>query len=275
MATIRVQSDGDPFPGKAGNPLVNDGSTRIFDDSSIIADQEHDFSIKYRGGSNTINPQVVDPDQPIGITTTGVVIYSPIASSAVLPVSTVSSVPGYNWNIIENNTEFFLDNAGGKPENGGEYRYRSSAFYKKALIDAGSSLTNLSTYYTGGLLHSDGHSKIVGFAFDGYPIYGPMGYTSAEDNTSAVVRMVSGYETRTVPLTNRLSDYSQIAAGRYIEDYVFTSSGTLDEFNGRYCVTPDYTNGTYAYFLTFSDSLFNTPAYPYVVGPRTKEQRIS
>ncbi len=38
----------------------------------------------------------------------------------------------------------------------------------------------------------------------------------------------------------------------------------LDEFNGRYCVTPDYPNGTYAYFVAISSS--GTPVFPYNIG---------
>ncbi len=36
-------------------------------------------------------------------------------------------------------------------------------------------------------------------------------------------------------------------------------SGTLDEYNGRFTRTPEYPEGTYAYFLT---------AWPYLIGPR-------
>jgi hypothetical protein len=39
----------------------------------------------------------------------------------------------------------------------------------------------------------------------------------------------------------------------------------LDEYNGRWCVTPEYPSGTYAYFVTYSSSW--TLAYPYVIGP--------
>lgn len=39
---------------------------------------------------------------------------------------------------------------------------------------------------------------------------------------------------------------------------------TLDRFNGRYCVTPDFPNGTYAYFCTIDDA--GGPVYPYVLG---------
>jgi len=39
----------------------------------------------------------------------------------------------------------------------------------------------------------------------------------------------------------------------------------LDEHNGRFCVTPEYPNGVYAYFCTVDEN-WNS-AYPYVVGP--------
>ena len=278
MATLRITSDGDPYPAKAGHNGTgvpkNDGTSRTFEDGSSIADQTHLFNIKYRGGSNTNNPQVVDKESPIGITTTGVVMHSPMATSSVLPVSGQAAPPGYHWNVNENPTEFFLDPCGGRPENGSEYRYRSGKFYKNGFDD-NTTFNESSSYYSSGVLHPDGHSKIVGFAFDGFPIYGPMGYNSPLNSSSGVIQMVSGYEIRPTPLASRLSGYGVISAGKFCEDYEFTNTGTLDQYNGRYCVTPDYTNGTYAYFLTFSDNQFQTPAYPYIVGRSTKEQRTS
>ena len=43
--------------------------------------------------------------------------------------------------------------------------------------------------------------------------------------------------------------------GFFVEDYTFknsTDESTLDENNGRFCITPDYPNGTYAYFMTIN-----------------------
>ncbi len=34
---------------------------------------------------------------------------------------------------------------------------------------------------------------------------------------------------------------------------------TLDEYNGRDCVTPEYPNGTYAY--SFTEDMAGTPTY--------------
>lgn len=40
--------------------------------------------------------------------------------------------------------------------------------------------------------------------------------------------------------------------------------GDLDTHNGRYCVTPEYPDGTYAYFLTTASG--GEPQYPYCIG---------
>ena len=57
--------------------------------------------------------------------------------------------------------------------------------------------------------------------------------------------------------------------GYFREDYEFIAHPGQDEFldvhNGRWCVTPEYPNGTYAYFATVDEN-WNS-AYPYVVGP--------
>ncbi|MDB5282083.1 MAG: hypothetical protein JWO06_1158, partial [Bacteroidota bacterium] len=54
--------------------------------------------------------------------------------------------------------------------------------------------------------------------------------------------------------------------GSFIQDYIFVSgSGDLDVHNGRFCVTPEYPNGTYAYFVTLDSTLY--PVYPFVIGP--------
>jgi hypothetical protein len=54
--------------------------------------------------------------------------------------------------------------------------------------------------------------------------------------------------------------------GYYLEDYSFTAgAGDLDQYNGRFAVTPEYPNGTYAYFATMDAS--GKAAYPYIVGP--------
>ena len=54
--------------------------------------------------------------------------------------------------------------------------------------------------------------------------------------------------------------------GTFIEDYEYVEGlGNLDRYNGRYCVTPEYPNGVYAYFCTI-DGVSGKPKFPYFVG---------
>ena len=107
------------------------------------------------------------------------------------------------------------------------------------------------------------HSPIIGFAYDGNPIYGPFGHENPLDSTSSIVRMTSGYS-----LSGSRSDgpsLTQYPLGTFVNDYTYThKSGTLDQNNGRFCITPDFPKGTYAYFLTIDSN--QVPQYPYILG---------
>jgi hypothetical protein len=156
------------------------------------------------------------------------------------------------------------------------------------------------------------HSPIIGWAYDGYPIYGPYGYSISNDASSGVRRMVSGYVQRdgthgTDSVASNLTTipawyarfrqahfgggYSTVATtarapvagtnllGTFGEDFSYygdltnaatgrvyfpgTNTFDLDVYNGRYCVTPDYPGGTYAYFLDLDSN--SVPAYPYAI----------
>jgi hypothetical protein len=107
------------------------------------------------------------------------------------------------------------------------------------------------------------HSPIIGFAYDGNPIYGPFGNEDPLNPNSSIVRMTSSYSlngTRSGGPT-----ISKYALGTFINDYTYAhKSGSLDENNGRFCVTPDFPEGTYAYFLTINSN--QIPQFPYVLG---------
>ena len=123
------------------------------------------------------------------------------------------------------------------------------------------------------------HSDLIGYAFDGYPIYGAYGYANA-DGSGGIARMRSSYQLRSITERTTLPNGTvlnsnqygpaiggQYPLGAYIEDYAFVAgSGDLDVHNGRFCITPEYPAGTYAYFVTINDQ--DAPAYPYVIGPQ-------
>ena len=118
------------------------------------------------------------------------------------------------------------------------------------------------------------HSPIIGWAYDGNPIYGPYGYSNPEDNTSPVTLLQSGYSVNTSLVEDRPTQFS---SGYFIEDHTFTNSGNLDVHNGRVCKTPEFPKGVYAYFVgVTTDTGTGTliPQYPYFVGDRYRSQYI-
>jgi YHYH protein/Secretion system C-terminal sorting domain len=109
------------------------------------------------------------------------------------------------------------------------------------------------------------HAPIVGFAWDGFPIYGAYAYTNT-NGTGAIKRMVSSYVLNTAATSRTLGPpvNGTYPLGSMCEDYVYTNgAGDLDQYNGRFCITPDYPSGTYCYFTTIDAS--GTPAYPFVL----------
>ena len=149
------------------------------------------------------------------------------------------------------------------------------------------------------------HSPILAWTADGFPVYGPYGYSNSTNANSGIRRMVSGYILRngqdgtsnlnlngrtTIPqwavrlynvasnqpgpnvsATYPLGDYME--DNDYLGDLMNTNTGTnfqqsvdfdLDQFNGRWCVTPEFPNGTYAYFVAINSN--GTPAFPYDIG---------
>ena len=110
---------------------------------------------------------------------------------------------------------------------------------------------------------SKSHSPIIGFAYDGNPIYGAFGYENPLDSTSSIIRMTSSYS---INGTRRNGpSLTTYPLGSFNNDYTYThKSGTLDENNGRFCITPDFPKGTYAYFITIDSN--QVPQYPYIIG---------
>ena len=129
----------------------------------------------------------------------------------------------------------------------------------------------LINYLGGSLTQADGHSKILGWSLDGYPVYGPYGYNQPLDPNSGIRAMVSGYTLydNIQKVKARIADGATNTTihplGMFIQDYYYSGTGDLDQSNGRYCVTPDYPAGTYAYFVTVNTSTGRT-VYPYVIG---------
>lgn len=127
------------------------------------------------------------------------------------------------------------------------------------------------------VIDSTSHSPLLGFAYDGFPIYGAFAHKNT-DGSGGIVRMKSGWKLRNIAKRTTLYTGETVKTGPdvsntyplgyFIEDYEYAQSpqpDMLDIHNGRFCVTPEYPQGTYCYFATV-DEKWNS-AYPYVIGP--------
>jgi hypothetical protein len=117
------------------------------------------------------------------------------------------------------------------------------------------------------------HSPIIGWSYDGIPIYGPFGYSDPENFGSPIKLLQSGYSLITVE--NRISTI-QYPLGYFVDDYEFTNYGDLDEYNGRFCKTPEFPDGVYAYFATAKLNSNNNyiGVFPYFIGKYYRSKLI-
>ena len=98
---------------------------------------------------------------------------------------------------------------------------------------------------------SDGGRKmaLLGWAFDGFPIYGPLIPADDTQPTGAVRAARSSYRLRSGsrPANSPGGAYD----GTFTEDWIYVAgAGDLDESNGRFGPTPEFPQGTYYYVVT-------------------------
>ncbi len=188
-------------------------------------------------------------------------------------------------------------------QNTGEYHNHADPIGLRYTLGDHVDFNPVTKIYTESTNAPTKHSPILGWVRDGYPIYGPYGYSNPTNPASGVRRMVSGYQLRngqngaddvtasgrTLPawmLRNNGNTAqtgptvnSTYPLGRYLQDYAYLGdltnslTGTnyqlgtdfdLNEYDVRWCVTPEFPGGTYAYFVTIDAN--GTPIAPWNVG---------
>ncbi len=212
------------------------------------------FKIKLNPTQNTGTP-IVAPYGHIGIFTNGMSMYNPLDAKSWEDENTWFQNAYYFEHI---NLQTF-DICVGHPN--GNFEYHSHVSPKCYWDETNSTV----------------HAPLIGFAFDGFPIYGSYGFTNT-NGTGPIIKINSSYRLRNITDRTTLPDGTVVASnligppistyplGAYAQDYEYVAGlGDLDEHNGRFCVTPDYPNGIYCYFVTLDNNL--VPAYPYLLGP--------
>ena len=101
------------------------------------------------------------------------------------------------------------------------------------------------------------HSGIVGWAFDGLPIYGPYGYTDESNTSSSITNIKSSFQLKS---GTRTSGPGGAYTGEFVQDYeysptLYAQPGTADRFNSRYGYTPESPSTKIRYYYTIEFSL--------------------
>ena len=245
---------------------------------SVASAQNSIFKVPLNPAQNTGTPTSTTPGN-IGVFINGVALFDyrdGVAwnpSSGALcggpgnpPCGPPGTVMDWNRDAIPAEMGGF-DCSKGHPAMGNYHHHQNPSAFK---LDLSVLSTICNTYDADGLYAIDStiHSPLIGFAYDGYPIYGAYSYANI-NGTGGIIRMKSSYSlSGATTRTNGPNISATYFDGYFREDYQYTataSSDYLDDHNGRFCVTPEYPNGIYCYFATVDDNWNST--YPYVVGP--------
>lgn len=97
----------------------------------------------------------------------------------------------------------------------------------------------------------------IGWAADGFPIYGPMAYKDPKNPASGLAEMKPSYAMKKGQRPSQPHGPGGRYDGAFGADFEYVEgSGDLDECNGRFGITPEFPAGTYYYVLTDS--------FPYI-----------
>lgn len=222
---------------------------------NVAMDQDYRFRVP-RNPAEQTGTKTTAPLGMIGAFTNGVAIYNP------LDAFSFQNRGVWNQNAVVVEAPSFDSCLGHAPETGQYHHHQNPV-----------------CLYTASAAE---HSPIVGFAFDGYPIYGAYGYANT-DGSGGIRRIESSYRLRSIANRRTLPDGTVLAPAdwgppigtntppeqplaTYVEDFEYVAAlGDLDEYNGRFAVTPEFPSGTYAYYATIASD--GSSAYPYNVGP--------
>lgn len=213
----RIQANGIPDHEPGQFPNRHNPNT--------IAPQAYDYKVP-------LHPKVAAKPspfrmQPFGIAVNGVV-FDPFAAEWW------NGDPGSGWQYEPHGgaIDLGLDSSEAHVQPNGAYHYHG---IPKGLIEKRSG--------------SEPKVTLVGWAADGFPIFGPWGYSDPKNAKSPLKKLAASYAIKQGqrPAGSPGGKYD----GAFVQDYEFVEgSGDLDASNGRFGITPEFPEGTYHYVLT-------------------------
>ena len=167
------------------------------------------------------------PNTPFGIALNGV-LFDPGTAEFYMGDRRAD----WNYEALSGSVLLGLDENHGHVQPNGSYHYHGlpTGFLKKLGVQP------------------QRHSPLIGYAMDGFPIYALYGYKDPKDPKSGIKKLTSSFHLKEGERPNPPGGKYD---GTFSKDYEYiVGSGDLDKCNGRFTITKDFPNGTYAYFLT-------------------------
>ncbi len=214
-ATISVsQSDGFRYIKSDG---LADHATGTFPNRGnphTISKQDYNFRV-------TLNPQKADKVTSLGHQNFGVALNGVPFDPLTAEYWNRDRSSGWNIEALSGAMNLGLDESNAHVQPNGAYHYHG---LPKALLQKA----------------SGNGPVLLGYAADGFPIYGPYGFAGGERKGSYRIK-----------LGMRPSGPGGRYDGTYVQDYEYDNrSGDLDACNGMTAKTNEFPNRTYLYVLT-------------------------
>ena len=202
------------------------------------SDQNSTWTIPIEPKLSDESPTYAPERGPIAFTVSGVAIYGPEEGPGGDAVALEYE------HFIEDRQQVDLGVCGGHSGPNGQYHYHYDSncmhWHEDSPDIAGYTLDIASSIV----------SKVIGFAFDGFPIYS----TYERDQSGDDIEVTSSYR-----LKSGESGYGGIDDYDYVENL-----GDLDKCNGHFGTTPEMPEGTYHYHstLTNGEGYLGFPYFP-------------
>lgn len=183
------------------------------------------------------DPQIAPQATPLGMHPFGVAVNGVVFDPAAAEWWNRDRFSGWQYEPLSGAVNLGTDQSNAHVQPTGTYHYHGIPY---ELIDD----------LTGG----QPQMILIGWAADGFPIYGPWGYSDPADPQSGLSLLTSSYAVKT---GTRPSGPGGQYDGSFVEDYEYVAGhGALDEANGTFGPTPEFPNGIYHYHVTDS--------FPYI-----------
>ena len=92
---------------------------------------------------------------------------------------------------------------------------------------------------------------LIGYAADGFPIYGPYGYKKPGKASASLKKLKPSFRIKAGLRPGAPAGPGGEYTGVFVEDYEYVEGlGDLDATNGRFGITAEYPEGTYYYVIS-------------------------